>query len=143
MDYEIIEEISRADIAFRVRGRDPVELFSAGAAAIMSIMLENPEIIRTETEVVFECEAPELDLLYHDFLSEFIYYKDSHRLLLIPGTIQIDSSPGKCRLLCRARGESINRERHIFKIDIKAITLHQLQLTHKHDSWEATAVVDV
>ena len=143
MDYEIIEEISRADVAFRVRGRDPAELFSAGARAVISIMLQNPETIRQDTEIVIECEAPELDLLYYDFLSEFIFYKDSGRLLLVPETVAIETAPGGYRLSCRARGEPIDRNRHIFKVDIKAITLHRLQVSNENDAWQATAVADV
>lgn len=143
MDYEFIEGISRADVAFRVRGRDPAELFTAGARAVISIMLQNPETVRPEKEIIIECESPELDLLYYDFLSEFIFYKDSGRLLLVPDTVDIEAVQGGYRLSCRARGESIDRNRHIFKVDIKAITLHHLRISNEHDAWQATAVADV
>ena len=69
-------------------------LFSAGARALLAIMLQNPESVRPSITIEFSCEADELDLLYFDFLSEIIYYKDTDKLLLVPDRLVITSSPG-------------------------------------------------
>ena len=143
MAYEIVDELSRADIGFRVRGRDPVELFTAGAHALISIMLKNPEAILRKTGIHFTCTAPDLELLYYDFLSEFIFYKDSDNLLLLPEQLEMDLSGKSCSLSCHARGEAIDRKRHQFNVDIKAATMHNLSVIHDDSGYQATIVVDV
>ncbi len=143
MAYEIIDELSRADIGFRVRGRDVVELFTAGANALISIMLNNPGAISKNIDIHFSCAAPDLELLYYDFLSEFIYYKDSDRLLLLPESLEIDLSGENRRLSCHARGEVIDRSRHRFSVDIKAATMHNLSIVQDDSGYQATIIVDV
>lgn len=143
MEHEILEGISRADIAFRVRGSTPEELFAAGARALVAIMLDDPETLRPSVAVSFSCTADELDLLYFDFLSELIYYKDTEKLLLLPERIVISSSPEGPSLSCALRGETIDRSRHILNVDIKAVTLHHLLVEQHDETWSATAVVDV
>jgi SHS2 domain-containing protein len=143
MEHEILEGISRADIAFRVRGSTPEELFAAGARALVAIMLHDPGALRPSVPVSFSCRADELDLLYFDFLSEIIYYKDSEKLLLEPERLVISSSPEGFSFSCVMRGETIDGSRHVFIADIKAITLHHLLIEQHAGSWSATAVVDV
>ncbi|HNW27444.1 MAG TPA: archease [Spirochaetota bacterium] len=143
MVFEILEGISRADIAFRVRGRDPVELFTAGAEALLSIMLKNPETVLKKSSVSFTCEAADLEMLYFDFLSEFIFHKDSDKLLLLPEQLAITRSNGTYRLSCAASGEAIDRSRHLFTVDIKAATMHNLSVTRDDTGFSATIVVDV
>ncbi len=143
MAFEIIEGISRADIAYRVSGKDPVELFTTGAEALISIMLKDHETVLRNTTVAFTCDASGLDLLYFDFLSEFIYFKDSEKLLLLPERVEITQTENGFSLSCSATGESIDRERHLFTVDIKAVTMHNLSVTRDASGYAATVVVDV
>jgi SHS2 domain-containing protein len=143
MAYEIIDDLSRADIAFRVRGGSLGELFSEGAKALVSIMLHDPGVIRPNRTIKIQCRAGDLELLYFDFLSELVFYKDSELLLLLPERIDIAESEDGYRLACEARGEKIDHGRHRFIVDIKAITLHHLSVLKENDTWTATVVVDV
>jgi SHS2 domain-containing protein len=143
MAFEILNGITSADIAFRVSGKDLAELFHAGARALTSIMLQNPETIESKTSVTFDCAAENLDMLYFDFLNEFIYYKDSKKLILLPEKIQVIESAGGYSMTCQAKGEKIDRTRHLFNVDIKAITTHNLRVVKKKNRWFATVVVDV
>ncbi|MBP7734779.1 MAG: archease [Spirochaetes bacterium] len=143
MAYELIEGISSADIAFRVRGIDYTSLFTAGAEALISIMLKDPAAVLKTLSVSFSCDAPDLDILYFDFLSEFIFYKDAENLLLLPESLEIIHSDNGYSLSCVARGETINRSRHIFTVDIKAATMHHLSVIGDESGYSATIVVDV
>ncbi len=143
MTYELIEGISRADIAFRVRGIDYSGLFTAGAEALISIMLKNPATVLKTQTVQFACDAPDLDILYFDFLSEFIYYKDAEKLILLPESLEIVQSDSGYSLSCIARGEPIDRSKHIFTVDIKAVTMHHLSVIGDESGYSATIVVDV
>ncbi|MBN1495163.1 MAG: archease [Spirochaetes bacterium] len=143
MAYELLDSISMADIAYRVRGSNLVDLFINGACALISIMLENPESVRPIESVTFNAASPDPDLLYYDFLSEFIFFKDTHRLILMPATVEISHTDQGYSLSCKAMGEKIDRSRHVFIADIKAITMHNLAVALMGDEWRATVVVDV
>jgi SHS2 domain-containing protein len=143
MAYEIIDDMTRADVAFRVRGNDLAELFIAGGRALASIMLQNLEEIRPTISINFDCQAADLELLYYDYLQEFIFYKDSQRLLLLPEKIEFNEHTDSRLLTCQARGEKIDRTRHLFSVDIKAVTMHGLKVVKEKNAWTAMAVVDV
>ncbi|MBN2157944.1 MAG: archease [Spirochaetes bacterium] len=143
MTYEILDGISRADIAFRVRGKDLDEIFIAGAHALFSIMMQNIETVLPMKSITFSCEASDLEMLYFDFLSEFIYRKDSERLILLPKRVRIRGSENSYTCECSAMGETLDRKRHLFAVDIKAITMHRLSIERHNDEWTATVVVDV
>ncbi len=143
MAFELLDGISRADIAFRVRGRDPESLFTAGAEALVSLMIKDLETVLRKSTVTFSCEAADLELLYFDFLSEFIFFKDSDKMLLLPEAIEIVRSNGGYRLTCTVRGEAIDRLRHLFTVDIKAVTMHNLHIARDDAGYSATIVVDV
>ncbi len=141
--YEIVDGISRADIAFRVRGSDLNSLFRDGAGALIAIMMGNPDSVRPLVSIVIRCEEDTIELLYHEWLSEIIFYKDSERLLLLPQSIDIVSTGNSYQLHSLCEGETIDRTRHFFSIDIKAVTFHGLMVAEEDAEWTAIAVVDV
>ena len=106
-------------------------------------MLKDSDAVLKTQSLCFTCDAPDLDILYFDFLSEFIYYKDAEKLLLLPEHVDIIQSDNGYSLSCRAQGEPIDRSRHIFTVDIKAATMHHLSVVKGESDYCATIVVDV
>jgi SHS2 domain-containing protein len=143
MSFEILEDLSLADTAFRVRGKSREELFLEGGQALYAIMLQYPGELKPDIPVSFHCEAADIEFLLFDFLQEFIYFKDSKNLILVPQSVRILDKPGGVNLTCNALGEEIDRLRHSFIIDIKAITMHHFSVVAMEGAWTATVVVDV
>jgi hypothetical protein len=50
MPYEILDGITRADITFKISGKDLSELFFSGTEALLSVIIENPESVSLKTE---------------------------------------------------------------------------------------------
>ena len=142
-NFEIIDGVTRADIAFRAYGGTLPELFISSALALMSIMVENPEGILFSLSKGIEFSNVDRELLLFEFLNEFIFYKDSELLLLKPESVEIEKVNGIFRLQCDARGEYIDRNRHIFNVDIKAVTMHGLSIARDGGQWYAMVVLDV
>jgi SHS2 domain-containing protein len=132
MDYEIIEDITLADIAIKVRGYSLEEIFIKGGNALVSLMAQDPSSIE-KTEIIHgEITSHELEILYFDFLNEILYYKDAKRLILMPQSVEmtIDDDLFRCKYnLC---GDKIS-QKYTFNIDIKAITLHGLKIYKEGD----------
>jgi len=142
-NYELLDDITMADIAFRTRGRELDELFFNGAMALMSEMMEDTDSISKNISKEITLNNEEIDLLYFDFLQEFIFFKDSEFLLLLPGSISIEWKDKKFILKSTLTGEKIDLGKHQFRVDIKAVTMHHLKVEKKSDLWFATAVIDV
>lgn len=142
-NFEIIDGVTRADVAFRAYGGTITELFASAALALMSIMLVNPEGIVFSTKRSIALDNRDRELLLFEFLNEFLFFKDSELLLLKPESVDIEEVDGEFRLQCDARGEHIDRNRHAFNVDIKAVTMHGLSVARESEQWFATVVLDV
>ncbi len=143
MGYEIIDGITRADIAFRVSARNLNELFFSGAEALLSVMIEDINSIAFTKEKHFSCKDTVIDLLLHSFLQEILFFKDAESLLLVPKGVKLVQSDDSFNLDCVLHGEGIDACRHSIKLDVKAVTLHNLTVQNTGEQWIATFVVDI
>jgi SHS2 domain-containing protein len=140
--FEFIEGITTADVAFRAYGESIEDLFISSARAVMSVMVGNPEAITREIKRHISLESGDMDLLLFLFLQEVIFYKDSESLLLLPDGLLITHGD-PWRLESEMSGDTISRDRHRMRVDIKAVTLHNFEVTHANGLWSATVVLDV
>ena len=128
MKYEILDDITMADIAFCVYGDSPEELFFSAARVLAMQMVENIDSISFKESRTFNLKEPSLEMLYLNFLDEFLFLKDSESLLLLPVEINIHTHE-EFQLTCTARGEEIDNNKHNMITDVKAITMHHFSLT--------------
>jgi SHS2 domain-containing protein len=143
MPYEFLEDMATADIAFKARGKDLVELFTAAADATMNVMVEKLDSIRPLARRDFSLENEALDMLLFDFLQEFIYYKDAEQLLLRVDRLDFRGEDGRHLLAAQTTGEIIDPARHETRVDVKAVTLHQFELQQTPQGWEAMVILDI
>ncbi len=143
MGFELLEGITSADYAYRCREADLDGLFRESALAMTALLLENPAAVEKREERGLHLENPAADMLLYNYLGEFIYYKDSENLLLLPGAVKVWEEAGLFRLDAVLVGERIDPSRHLFHVDIKAVTLHGLEVVKEGDLWRATVVLDV
>lgn len=143
MPFRFLDEISTADVAFEAWGETREELFISSSAALLRTMAEAPEKVARQREITIRLEHEELDLLLVSFLQELIFYKDAGRLFLHADSMKIENQDGIFHLEALAAGEQINPGRHRLLVDVKAVTLHRLQVVFVDNLWKATVVLDV
>ncbi len=143
MLYEFLEDIATADIAFRATGKDLQEVFKAAGDATINTMIEDLDSIEPKETRTFSLENDELDLLLFNFLQELVYYKDSELLLLRASQIEFEEKDGKHQLSAVLQGETLDRDRHQQRVDVKAVTLHLFQLEKSNDGWTAMVILDI
>jgi SHS2 domain-containing protein len=143
MPYEIIDGITRADIAFRISGKYLNELFFSGAEALVFVMIENPDSISNKTERKFMFQNSSLDLLLYDFLNELIFVKDAESLILKPQNISISNLDNIYQLDGVFCGENIDCKKHKLKVDVKAVTMHNFRTDKTQSGWEAVFILDL
>jgi len=141
MKYKILEDIAIADIAIEAHGKDLNELFENNALAIFEESADIKKVNENEKKSIKLKAANVEDLLY-DFLSEILYLKDTYSLLFKKSEVKIKKN-GKFSLEAKLSGEKINREKHILRNDIKAITLHMFKVEKTKQGYNSLVVVDV
>ena len=143
MNFEFIDDIAIADVAFRARGATLEEVFQAAAAATANVMVCDLEsIARIEVRQV-ELRETRLDMLLFDFLQEIIFYKDAEGLLLLPDEMEMGEEGEEKFLRARLSGEFLDMERHPLNADVKAVTMHRFSLHQGPEGWQAEVILDI
>ncbi len=142
MPYKPLENITLADAAFEVIGKDLNELFADSAIATFATMADLNSVGQVEAREI-NLENKELDKLLHDWISELIYLKDADKLIFSKFDVNIDKKNDEYTLKATVHGETINEAKHKLGIDVKAITWHELKVEHFQKGWKAVFVLDV
>jgi SHS2 domain-containing protein len=143
MDYEIRDNITSADIAVSVKGESLNEIFVKAGIALVSEMTDSPDKIRDMELREDVLTNPDLELLLFNFLNEILFFKDAEGLILKPAAAEIELQGSE--YLCRytLRGEKISESICGFRVDVKGISLHALEIVSSGTSYSATVVFDV
>ena len=117
--YELIDHT--ADVGVKAYGSSVSEAFSHAAKAMFDLMTDESEIDEIG-EFTIELDAPDLEQLLVDWLSELLYIHDVDGLVFS----RFEISLNKTHLSAKIFGESFNINKHKIGIEIKAVTYHML-----------------
>ncbi len=140
MPYEFLDHTG--DIAAALKGESLEELFCAAANAF-SDSLTAIDLIEPKRPEEVDVDAPELDLLMVDFLSELLYRFDTRGWLTRFAEVEVSEKDGGWTLAGTLRGETLDPARHQIKVLIKAVTYHALRVSQTGAGWVATVVFDI
>ncbi len=135
--YKIIDHT--ADFGVQVFGKDRLELFNNAAFALFDLITDVSSIkSRKEKSVVVDGKDwPDLMV---NWLRELLYLWSGEELLVGAVRIQkIEPHEIIADLFC----EPYDPSRHPIKIEIKAVTYHQIEVAQTSHGWEARFIVDV
>jgi SHS2 domain-containing protein len=141
--YRFLENQFTADVGFVASGSTLDECFTAAAEATLEVMLANPQSLQAREHRAMHVESESLDLALLRFLEELVYYKDAEQLLLRPTGVIVTQREGRWAVDGDLDGEPIDTRRHELCADVKAVTLHRLQVRQTNGGWEATVVLDI
>jgi SHS2 domain-containing protein len=139
--HEFLEGIAVADCAVELRGDSLADLFETAARAVTEVMVD-PRTVEPTIERTIALEAPSLDLLLYDWLSELIYLKDREQVVFTDAAVEVRPDT-PCRLTARLRGGVIDPARVGLRADAKAVTFHQFALEPLGGGWRARVVIDI
>ena len=116
-----------ADLGIEAHGKTLPEAFEQAACGLTSVILDRDSIRLVESRPV-RIEAGDRQQLLVRWLSEVLYLYDGLNFAPRDFKVQMLSS----RLLeARVRGEPFDRRRHTVRLDVKAITYHQLKIRRR------------
>ena len=127
-----------ADIGIRGWGGTPAEAFEQAACALTAVVTHAP--INPRSAVGVSCSAPDLELLFVEWLNAIIYEMAVRRMLFGQFVVQIENG----RLKGTLRGEPVDVARHAPAAEPKGATYTALKVARGRDGqWSAACVVDV
>jgi SHS2 domain-containing protein len=125
-----------ADIGIRGWGSTPAEAFEQAAQALTAVVTHANVVPRSEVAV--SCCAPDLELLFVEWLNAIIYEMAVRRMSFRQFAVQIE----KGRLKGTLWGEPVDVARHAPAAEPKGATYTALKVA-QGDLWSAACVVDV
>ena len=128
-----------ADIGVRGRGSSREAAFEEAAIALTAVITD-PNTVKCRESVTVECEAPDLELLFVDWLNALVYEMATRRILFRRFSVAFDGT----RLHATACGEPIDVARHQPAAEVKGATYTELEVREDQPGeWRAQCVVDV
>jgi SHS2 domain-containing protein len=128
-----------ADMGVRGFGANCEQAFEQAALALTSVIAD-PEKIEPRARVEIECEAPDRELLFVDWLNALVYEMATRHMLFSRYSVRIDGA----RLTASAWGEPLDIARHQPAVEVKGATYTGLRVAQEPDgTWVAQCVVDV
>ena len=135
--YRVLEHT--ADVGFEAWGATREEVFANAACALQDLMVDVASIEpREETRV--QIEGEDAASLLVNWLSHILYLFDGEGRAF--GDFKIERLTDRA-LIATARGEPFDRERHRVKLQVKAVTYHQLAIEPTPEGWRAQVFVDI
>jgi SHS2 domain-containing protein len=135
--YRLLEH--PADVGIEAFGRNLKEAFEQAALGVTSIIVDPASVDPSEQRFV-ALKSTDTENLLVRWLSEIIYLYDGEDFLLSDVTI---SRLTRGELEATLVGEKAVEGKHELKMDVKAITYHQLKVDETLDGVHLTVFLDI
>ena len=139
MNCPYIEFEHTADIGMNIYGATLEELFCNAAYALFDTIVDIARVQPIQ-ERELSIVGDDDELLLMNWLRGLLY------LCAVEGEVYREfdiRSLETGKLNAVIRGEPLDKQRHDFKTELKAVTYHQFQLSQEADGWTATVIFDV
>jgi SHS2 domain-containing protein len=127
-----------ADMGVRGVGATLAEAFEQAALALTAVITD-PVTVVPSVPVEIHGEAPDIELLFVDWLNALIYEMATRKMLFSRFEVKLNG----LRLTARAFGEPADVGRHQPAVEIKGATYTTLRVAQENGQWTAQTVVDV
>jgi SHS2 domain-containing protein len=125
--YQLIDH--PADLGIEAFGKDLLEAFEQAALGLMSVILQI-DLVEAREDRSVTLQASDLDHLLVKWLTEILYLYDGAGFAACQFEIDV-LTPAS--LSAKVLGEPFAADRHVTRLDVKAVTYHQLSV-EKHES---------
>lgn len=140
-NYTILDHT--ADIGFEVSGKTKNELFANAVAALFDLMLNQEDESspgEKEEEKSIVVEGVDIEDLLVNFLREVLYFFNGKKWVIVNcRPVMITDKLIDAQLF----GEPYDPRKHHVKMEIKAVTYHDLSVEETDKGWKARVIFDV
>lgn len=128
-----------SDIGIEARGASCAEAFSRAAAAFVSLLLDPADVDAAERRTIV-LHATDVEQLLVRWLSEILYLYDGCGYISKEFQISVCTPE---HLEATISGGPIQPEKHKVRMDIKAVTYHQIAVWRDTEGWGVRVYLDI
>jgi SHS2 domain-containing protein len=139
--FRFREDIVISDSAVEAAADSLDDLFETAASSLAELMVD-PKTIQPTVVHSLRLEAPSLDLLLFEWLSELVMRKDADSEVFVRTLVHVAAGEG-CVLEADLIGGRIVPGQTDRRADVKGVTLHRLSVERDDGGWRATFVFDL
>ena len=129
--YRFLDHMT--DAVIEAHGNSLEEAFEQAAMGLVDTMVDVAGV-RPETAIEIEAEGHDLESLLFDWLDKVMLLLVADGMAMSEFTVTIDGY----KLKGAAKGEKLDLARHEYKVEIKAVTYHEMSVA-RHDDGRVTA----
>jgi SHS2 domain-containing protein len=135
--YEIVEHT--ADVGLKAFGKTLAEAYENVAKGMFDLITDNSEVESVgQYDIVLE--APDLEQLLVDWLSELLFLNTSKSLVF--GFFKIELDGKNKKLSAHVFGDKFTPTKYKIGVEIKAVTYHMLKVKNKKP-YEVQVLFDI
>jgi SHS2 domain-containing protein len=139
--YEFLEHISDAYIM--AYGKTLNEAFENAAAAMFDVMTDI-DLIEPKIEDEVEVKAKDEYELLYNWLETLLIKFDTESMLYSKFNVyKIQKNSEEFILKAKIHGEPLNLSKHISKVEVKAVTYHQMEILKKNSTYILKFILDL
>jgi SHS2 domain-containing protein len=139
--FRFLGDVALADCAVDLSARSLTDAFETAARALAEVTVDPATVPESIARHII-LDAPTLDGLFFDWLSELIYFKDREAEVYLRTVVRV-SGDGPCRLVGRLYGGRIVPGRTERRADVKGVSLNQFALGSCDGGWRAHFILDL
>jgi len=128
-----------ADMGIEAHGQSLKEVFEFAALGLLSIIVD-PGTVDPGEERYIKLKGSDLENLLVKWLSEILFLYDGEDFVVSEVSIERLNSK---ELEAIVTGEEVDARKHVFKMDVKAVTYHQLKIEEREDGCMIRVFLDI
>jgi SHS2 domain-containing protein len=143
--YRFLDHMT--DAIIEAYGSTLEEAFENAAMALCDTMIDLKSVL-PKSEFKFSAKGNDLYSLLFDWLDQVMLLLVADRTAMSQFSVKIkqhniNSGGGGYSLEGIARGEPLDLGRHHYKVEIKAVTYHEMEIRHEKDTFTARFLLDL
>jgi SHS2 domain-containing protein len=115
------------DAIIEAYGSTLEEAFANSAIGLVNTMFDLNHITPNQ-EIKIEAKGHDIKGLLYDWLEKVMLVLLVENIIISDFNIKISKNNGNYLISCIAKGEYLNLEKHHYKIEIKAVTYHEMEI---------------
>jgi SHS2 domain-containing protein len=131
------------DAFLSVNGRTLKEIFENAALGMFEVMTDTRLVRPSSTENVEVGGESEHELLYNWLETLLVRFETNQMVYANFKVKRIKRANGKLQLAATVSGEAFDRGRHPAKVEVKAVTYHQMSIEKVKDGFHAQFILDL
>jgi SHS2 domain-containing protein len=135
--YHLIDH--PADLGIEAFGQNLIEAFEQAGLGLMSVILDVDSVELQESREL-ALQASDLEHLLVKWLTEILYLYDGDSFVVARFQIS-ELSPQHMR--ATVTGECFSEKKHVTRLDVKAITYHQLSVEQDDEGGRVRVFLDI